>query len=396
MTEPPRVECSVTFAIAAGCSSTSALASWAVCLTDSRFTPGGMEVVTFGPLAELMTALWEVAVDPLLREEKDGRAIIPARPCPPRADGLYEGKDGQPTPTPYRRNANFSHVTLGIVDFDGETQAALEAWLASLRRRGLWFLAYPTHSYGRTSKPIRYRVVFPFSEPVPVGSPGRWSERLWPRLMQCVGLGDMTDAALKADASCKDVARLYYLPSWDPSNAVPRPAPEHHQGQPLDVQAEFGPLLREPFARYAERPNEKQVDGLRAANPRDVRKRLQRFKRSDVVTVLAQMDAGEVLMLDGQRHLGINKLTELLARVAKPDESSESILECARRSLDALAQLESSRDVWGEALRGLRGARAKLTQWERQRKADQEAEHARWLRALKLVANPSLGNGGER
>ncbi|NBC46375.1 hypothetical protein GTZ93_42025 [Corallococcus exiguus] len=350
----------------------------------------------FNSAGELMTALWEVAVDPLLREEKDGRAIIPARPCPPRADGLYEGKDGQPTPTPYRRNANFSHVTLGIVDFDGETQAALEAWLASLRRRGLCFIAYPTHSYGRTAKPIRYRVVFPFSEPVPVGSPGRWSERLWPRLMQCVGLGELTEAALKADASCKDVARLYYLPSWDPTNALPRPAPEHHQGQPLDVQAEFGPLLRVPFARYAERPNEEQVDGLRAANPSDVRKRLQRFKRSDAVTVLAQMDAGEVLMLDGQRHLGINKLTELLAWVAKPDESSASLLECARRSLDALAHLEPSRDVWGEALRGLRGARAKLTQWDRQRAAQRAAEYAEWRRALGLAASAGHHNGGEQ
>ncbi|RKH40302.1 hypothetical protein D7Y23_34950 [Corallococcus sp. AB050B] len=352
--------------------------------------------MTLGSLTELMIALWEVAVDPLLREEKDGRAIIPARPCPPRANGLYEGKDGQPTPAPYRRNANFSHVTLGIVDFDGETQAALEAWLADLRRRGLWFLAYPTHSYGRTSKPIRYRVVFPFSEPVPVGSPGRWSERLWPRLMQCVGLGDMTDAALKADASCKDVARLYYLPSWDPSNVHPRPIPEHHQGQPLDVQAEFGHLLRVPFARYAERPNEEQVDGSRAADLHVVRMRLRRFKHRDVVTVLAQMDAGEVLMLDGQRHLGINRLTEILARVAKPEERSESLLELARPSLDALARLEPSRDVWGEALRGLRGARAKLAQWDEQRAAQREAEHAEFRRVLALAATPSHHNEGPR
>jgi hypothetical protein len=369
-------------------------APWTVCLTDSRFTPGRLDVVEFGSAGELMAALYEVAADPLLREEKDGRAIIPAKPHPPRADGLYEGKDGQPAPAPYRRNANFSHVTLAIVDFDGETQAALDTWLASLRRRGLWFLAYPTHSYGRTAKPIRYRLVFPFSEPVPVGSAGRWSERLWPRLMECVGLGELTDAALKADASCKDVARLYYLPSWDTSNALPRPAPEHHQGQPLDVQAEFGPLLRQPFARYAERPSEEQVDGSRAADLHALRVRLRRFKRPECMTVLAQVEAGEVLMLDGQRHLGINKLTEMLARVAEPDERSESLLEIARPSLDALAWLEPSRDVWGEALRGLRGARAKLTQWDRQRAAQQEAEHAAWRRVLELAASSGHRNGG--
>jgi hypothetical protein len=110
---------------------------------------------------------------------------------------------------------------------------------------------------------------------------------------------------------------VYYLPGWDPSNALPRPAPEHHQGQPLDVQAEFGLLLRQPFARYAERPSEEQVDGSRVADPHAVRVRLRRFKRADAVTVLAQVDAGEVLMLDGQRHLGINKVTEMLARVAE-------------------------------------------------------------------------------
>ncbi len=279
------------------------------------------------------------------------------------------------------------------MDFDGETQAALDAWLASLRRRGLWFIAYPTHSYGRTAKPIRYRVVLPFSEPVPVGSASRWSERLWPRLMQCVGLGELTEAALKADASCKDVARLYYLPSWDPSLALPRPAPEHHQGQPLDVQAEFGPLLRQPFARYAERPSEEQVDGSRVADLHAVRVRLRRFKHPEAVTVFAQVDAGDVLMLAGQRHLGINKLTEMLARVAEPDESSESLLEVARRSLDALARMEPTRDVWGEALRGLRGARAKLTQWDLQRAAQREAEHAEFRRILQLAATSGHRNG---
>jgi hypothetical protein len=104
------------------------------------------------------------------------------------------------------------------------------------------------------------------------------------------------------------------------------------------------------------------------------------------------MDAGEVLMLDGQRHLGINKLTEMLARVATPEESSESLLEIARRSLDALVRLEPSRDVWGDALRGLRGARAKLTQWDRQRAAQREAEYAEWRRNLKLAASSDHRN----
>lgn len=105
------------------------------------------------------------------------------------------------------------------------------------------------------------------------------------------------------------------------------------------------------------------------------------------------MDAGEVLMLDGQRHLGINRLTEMLARVAKPDESSESLLAIAQHSLDALGKLEPSRDVWGEALRGLDGARAKLPQWDLQRKANREAEDAKWRRTVMLAATSSHRRG---
>jgi len=360
--------------------------TWTICLIESRFTPAQLVLVEFSSIEELMSELFATATDPLMRAAKDGHALIPARPCPPRADGLYEGKDGRPTSTPYRRNANFSHVTMAVVDFDCEEQAALDSWLASLRQRGLWFVAYPTHSYGQTTKPIRYRVALPFSEPVPVGSPSRWADRLWPHLMDSLGLASQATAALKADAACKDVARLYYLPSWNPSNLTPRPVPEHHQGHPLNVEALFGPLLRQPFSRYVERPSDQQVAGATPADLQAVRVRLRRYKREDYRQVIAQMDAGEVLMIDGQRHLGINRLTEMLARVAKPDESSESLLAVAQRSLDALTQLEPSRDVWGEALRGLDGARAKLQQWDLQRKAQREANDADWHRTLMLVA----------
>ncbi|TQF08707.1 hypothetical protein FJV41_48485, partial [Myxococcus llanfairpwllgwyngyllgogerychwyrndrobwllllantysiliogogogochensis] len=162
--------------------------TWTLCITPSRFTPDQLSVLEFSSIDDLMSEFFEDATDPMLRAEKDGHAFIPALPCPPRADGLYEGKGGDPTPTPYRRNANFSHVTLAVVDFDCEEQPALDSWLAGLRQRGLWFVAYPTHSYGQPTKPIRYRVVLPFSEPVAVGSPSRWADSLWPHLMDSLGL----------------------------------------------------------------------------------------------------------------------------------------------------------------------------------------------------------------
>ncbi|WP_342377328.1 hypothetical protein NVS55_12065 [Myxococcus stipitatus] len=367
--------------------------TWTLCITPSRYDSDQLSVMEFSSIDDLMSEFFEDAMDPALRTEKDGHAVIPAKPSPPRADGLYEGKAGLPTPTPYRRNANFSHVSLAVVDFDCEEQSALDSWLASLRQRGLWFITYPTHSYGNPVKPIRYRVALPFSEPVPVGSPSRWADRLWPRLMEFLGLAAQATAALKADASCKDVARLYYLPSWNPANASPRPTPEHHRGQPLNVEAMFGPILRQPFARYVERPNAQQVTGAASVDLQVIRKRLSRFKRKGYCQVIAQMDAGEVLMADGQRHGGINRLTEMLARVASPDESSESLLAIAQRSLDALGKLEPSRDVWGEALRGLDGARAKLQQWDLQQKANREAEQAAWRRTRLLVATSNHRSG---
>ncbi|RJS27868.1 hypothetical protein DRW03_00060 [Corallococcus sp. H22C18031201] len=110
--------------------------TWTLCTTPSRFTPDQLSILEFSSVDDLMSEFFEDALDPMFRTEKDGHAVIPAKPFSPRADGLYEDKGGQPTSMPYRRNANFSHITLAVVDFDCEERPALDSWLATLRQQG--------------------------------------------------------------------------------------------------------------------------------------------------------------------------------------------------------------------------------------------------------------------
>lgn len=74
--------------------------------------------------------------------------------------GLMEGK---------QRSA--AHVTTAaylVLDVDGLTQAQFDALLDSLRKTGLTFLAYSTHSNGREDKPgVRARLMIPVDRLLP-------------------------------------------------------------------------------------------------------------------------------------------------------------------------------------------------------------------------------------
>jgi len=200
--------------------------------------------------------------------------------------------------------------------------------------------------------------------------------------MESVGLADV---ALKADPQCKDVSRLYYLPSWNPANGV-RPSFEHHLGKPLDVERIFGAALALPFAPYIELAAQAS-EGTRSPPPREVLKRLrQRFKDPKYVRIIDDLELWVVPTFDGARHEALLKLGEMLARIATAEESSEALLSVARPSLEALANQEPGRDVWGEALRALRGARAKVDQWNRQKDAQRAADRAAWARVVHLAS----------
>jgi hypothetical protein len=335
-----------------------------VCLTPGKDLARHLDGFADATAAHWLEGLHLASLAPALREEKDGAAFVPARPRPPHPSGLYTAANGAPlTPLPYRRNENFDELSLLVLDHDGADEAPLRAALERLRARGLWFLTYPTHSYGAGEKPFRFRMVFPLSEPVPASS---WRSA-WNKLVQHLELEHLA----AVDKSTRDVARLHYLPSWNPNKKSPRPLPEHHRGSPIDVAKVLGELQPPPdLSPLAPVPFH---EGTMPAPLRELRQRLQNYlmRSGTKVTraLFAAAERGEVLSLDGCRHDALRSATWVLAEVAKPEWTSESLLEVLRPSLAAFQAVEPGRGVQIEALRLLEGARGKVAQSPRARRA---------------------------
>lgn len=357
----------------------------------SRSRPWDLEEGRFATPEAMLLALYADALKPRIREEKDGPAVAFVK-LEPRADGSFAGFQGKPTRNPYLVNDNVSHVTALSVDYDGVPEEAFGAWVASLETRGLAFLIYATHSYGKPHKPgVSYRVVFPFSGPVPIGSAARWKNVLWPALMRYVG-ADLT-AALKADPSCSDARRLFYLPSWDPTNPVPRPAPIYQPGKPIPVATVLEAELLQPYV-ISRTTAPSEIDGTRDADPKEVRKRLKRkFKKPPHALVVDLALSGQPLILNKQRHQAILRLTEALAYVAEPDETNESLLNAVGDAIEATARVveaeDPSRNVHDETEKALAGARGRVAEWREKRDKEKAAQFDAWANLINW--NPKGG-----
>lgn len=380
--------------------SVSQPASFSIAVTPSSRRPDSLEIHTFGSTAEFARALLARAEAPLERTEKDGPAFIPAHFAPPRQDGLYEGKALAPTEKPYRKGVNVREVVAFVVDVDGWRQADFTRWLDDLKRRDFHFLTYATHSYGKKPGAF-FRVVFFLSRPVPIGSPGRWSRRMWPALMDVVGLSDRTKKAV--DENCRDPARLFYLPSWDPKNPTPRPGPVYHPGQDLQVDEVLALALRLPYEAYLEPPEPSRSDPSIPGKPIDLvdldRRLRHKFKKHSLLALFDLARKGRPLAPKGrnERHKAILEVCQALGNgdVAKDDENSRDLLEAfLGRSLNAMAADEPARDFYGEALRALDGARdpTKWAHWEALKKEQYEIEAREWEFLLDVVAS---ADGGE-
>jgi hypothetical protein len=116
--------------------------------------------------------------------EKDGRCFSPAiyRDC-------------------YRANRNVEAMTMFVADFDqGDDPLAVTQRLVNLR---LSFIVH--NSYSHTSELPKFRVIVPFSEPMPISHARQWSEIVWPKLRGHFHFD-------RCDEACKDAARFYYTP----------------------------------------------------------------------------------------------------------------------------------------------------------------------------------------
>ena len=169
--------------------------------------------------------LFDRLARPELRAAKDGPGFVPAR--------LRE---------PYRLAEHVEAVTLLAYDIEAhgpaDPQPPMPCEIAD-RCRALRWLAclYTTHSHEPPER-IRYRLLLAIDQPLPPDA----YRAAWHLPVRELGLLDWTDR------SCRDPARLYYLPAVPPERAG---LFEHHAviGEPLRSAT----LVRVAATEHAER-----------------------------------------------------------------------------------------------------------------------------------------------
>lgn len=158
-----------------------------------------------GTVEELTDLLGEHALGP-----KDGEALIPAtfNPCP--AQCRNAGKPGATNcggNRLHRLDANVATVTLLGADVDDVSDSRFAEVLASLAFVRHWW--WHTHSHVPGSGTVRARILVALSAPIAISDPREWSLHYWPTLIAKLGLTDV------ADESCRNPARIYFLPRQD-------------------------------------------------------------------------------------------------------------------------------------------------------------------------------------
>jgi putative DNA primase/helicase len=159
--------------------------------------------------------LYQMLSEPEVRAQKDGPLWSPVQLIDP------EGARG---------NANTKAVEMLVIDMDAgfDWQDFAGNW------KEYEFFIHST--YSSTPGLPKWRAVFPLSEPIPADQWGAWWEAATEHL-----------AAGLADPSCKDPARIYYLPACpDPSSFFSH----YNSGRPISP-SEF-----EPKAKRAAAPKE--------------------------------------------------------------------------------------------------------------------------------------------
>lgn len=160
-------------------------------------------------LAERLTTFFE-------RDRKDGPGWSPAT----YIDGASRG------------NESVIALTAAVIDIDGDTPewGLLDAFE---------YVAHTTYSHMEEEDDPHWRIVLPFSRPVPRSE---WKET-WRKIQFWL--------APAADEACKDEARFYWWPTCKPN--APRDA-RHHRGAFLDPDTLRSVPEQKPPLRIVDRP----------------------------------------------------------------------------------------------------------------------------------------------
>lgn len=276
---------------------------------------------------------------------------------------------------PSRESDAVEAMTAFVVDCDAYNEEQLMQRINELSEAGHHFLVHSSARYAPPEK-AKVRFVFFLSKPIPVGTPWRWRDALWPRLMQRLGFSVEDPQAPRkpgrpkkytSDSQCCNADRAYYLPI----KVGPRASTffHYHAGTDLDVDALVGDILAEPIEKYNfHRPYVSREDPSVEVNSRHIASRLLlRFTKGDVKNAIHLVLSGEPTADGVGRHEVIKIFTWALAHVADPEESSDGVLQVMMPWLEAMDDKYGQRgnESWyDEALRTLQQARAKKPTWD--------------------------------
>lgn len=290
----------------------------AICLS-MLFVGYNSEKDAFG---EQFDVSWEQLKEYILthdyRSEKSGAAWSPIE--------LPEGR---------RASASVLSISCLVFDLDDVSPAQLVQTAQALEGEGITHVAHSTHSHTEESQCLR--LVIPLSEPFR-RLEGETEERYktrWVAYRQTV----IERFHIPADPACKDLARLYYLPSALPG--APTLA-ESYEGHPLDPLEPPEPSPAAPGLQLGIPEVQAPIDMAEA------RLRLKGVRAEDEELVRRILD-GEPLAQEGDRDNTVNRAASVLAWQL-PTVSVEGVLEILRPAVTAMPGPEGA-DYWLEKAR---------------------------------------------
>jgi predicted P-loop ATPase len=242
-----------------------------------------------------------------------------------------------------RLNENVRSITAAVFDLDHLTAAQLED--VARRIEGFEYVVHSTHSH-RPPDDQCLRLVIPLSRPA---LPSEWAQVF----------GAAVDfLAIPADPSCKDLARLYFLPSVAAGEARLYARGEGHT---LDVDA----LLTHAKAPTSEGDDEEaqslaaegvELQEAAALDYGALRERLVEVRRSYAHSTRAGADLrhelidnvlnGVALAADGKRSVSVNKTAAIVACALPKSTPAEACIELMRASIGAMVLAPEGLDHW--------------------------------------------------
>jgi predicted P-loop ATPase len=308
----------------------------------------------------------------------------PCAPCSGHDCRAKFGRAWSPVNIGSRRsNGHVSEVTALVLDFDGVTRP--QAIDIATRIKPFTHIAYSTHSHRPDLDRYAFRVAIQLTRPVPAP---QWRTVL-ATVVQVMGL--------PADPSCKDLSRLYFLPTH-PAGASHFAAA--HEGRPLDVDGvlRIAPQVAAPIP-VQPAPTAQQVDV--AVDLDDIRKRLAGVTKSDSKELASVILAGHPvgyspaqrahypqLRTAPGRDAGLQRAASLVAWASPRGTPVAALMEILRPSLAAMHCEPEGIDHWRNELQDMctRAVQRKEGQLQRE-----DQEHAALLQTFDFTPSPQAG-----